>query len=126
MQFNVILMQPLSVRDQTVTVSAGPLSLDTEIMIPADAEPREQECVSVISVLSKTQAKVIRGARSTIARSWPSGTPVTVSSDSFMYERAKEEATEPEPETIRPPRRQQLDIGLTARQHLCPTCGREM
>ncbi len=126
MQFNVLLMQPLTPRDQTVTLSSGPLSLDTEMHIPADAEPRDQECLAVCGVLSKTQAKVIRGARSTIARSWPVGTPVSVSSDSFMYERAKEDATEPEPETIRPPRRQQLDIALTARQRLCPTCGHEL
>jgi hypothetical protein len=124
MQFNVLLLQPLSTRDQTVTLSSGPISLDTEMLIPADAEPQDQECIAVISVISKTQAKVIRGARSTIARSWAAGTPITVSSDSFMYERSKEEATEPEAETIRPPRRQQLDIGLTAKQHMCPTCGR--
>ena len=95
MQFNVLLLQPLSTRDQTVTLSSGPISLDTEMLIPADAEPQDQECIAVISVLSKTQAKVIRGARSTIARSWAAGTPITVSSDSFMYE-----------------------------QHMCPTCGR--
>ncbi len=123
MLITVVLTQPMSARDQTITLSAGPLSLDTEILIPADADPRDQECVAVCGVLSKTQAKVIRGARSTIARSWPAYTPASISADGLMYERPKDEATEPEAETIRPARRQALDIGLTARQHLCPTCG---
>ncbi len=123
MLITVVLTQPMTPRDQTITLSAGPLSLNTEILIPAEADERDQECVAVCGVLSKNQAKVIRGARSTIARSWPAGTTASVSSDGLMYERGQEQATEPEPETIRPMRRQQLDIGLTARQHLCPTCG---
>ncbi len=126
MLVNVILTQPLSVRDQTITLSAGPLSLTTDILIPADAEPRDQECLSVCGVLSKSQAKVVRGARSTIARSWPVGTIASISSEGLMYEMVQEAPAEQldPPETQKVSRRQPLDIAQTTKRGACPTCGR--
>ncbi len=125
MLINVVLTQPMKASDQTITLSAGPLSLETEILIPADADQDEQECVSVCGVLSKSQAKVIRGARSTVARAWPTGTVVTLSSDGLMYERAQAPAVEPPPlELPTVSRRQPLDIAQTTKRGACPMCGR--
>ena len=126
MLVNVILTQPLTARDQTITLSAGPLSLTTEILIPADADPRDQECLAVCGVLSKSQAKVVRGARSTIARSWPTGTVASISSDGLMYERSQEPTSDDiaPPESVRTSRRPALDIAQTTKRGACPHCGR--
>ncbi len=124
MIIHALLIQPLSSRDQTVTLSAGPLTFGTEIIIPADAEPSAQEHLSVCKVFSKTQAQVVRGARGTIARSYPANTLVGVSADGLMHEPAQpQEATEIVPQTIRPSRRQPLDIAATTQRGACPLCG---
>ncbi len=119
----VLLMQPMSARDQTVTLSAGPLTVTTELLIPADAELGYQECLVVCKVFSKTQAQVVRGARGTIARAYPVNTLVDVSSDGLMYERAAEPEVIAPPETVRPSRRQPLDIAATTQRGSCPLCG---
>jgi hypothetical protein len=124
MIIHVLMTQPMTARDQTITLSSGPLTCETELVIPADAEPSEQEYLAVCKVFSKTQAQVVRGARGTIARSYPANTIVGVSSDGMMHEPARSEPeTEALPETIRPSRRQPLDIAATTQRGACPLCG---
>ncbi len=119
----VMLVQPLRSGDQTVTLSAGPLTLDAELLIPADAEPHEQETLGVCQVFSKTQAKVVRGARGSIARSYMAGTLVDVSADGLMHEPPPQTVDEPVMATLRPSRRQPLDIASTQERGACPHCG---